>query len=374
MRFTDHDLLLKKSIDERLHRIANFLLLNASFIDNIGLLNGKMGIAIFFYHYSRHTNTKIFEEYAGELIDEIYEEINTNTPVNFADGLTGIGWGIEYLVQNRFVEADTNEALGEIDNAIYKHRLNSPVLLESGDDLFGYGFYHIARLRGHKIDDDDLNTLMKKNHLIFLTDECERLLIHKRYLDFNILSLSTRAINSLLWFLLEMQEMELFPVKVRKLLQYLPGYLSYNTKENEMQVDYYILHNLSESAIKSVSDDKIRMLYQSVIANSKSDLNAVKDDHSFLNNLASFNLYRLIYQPYLRMEDLNQSLFERALNIIDNEEDWNNRLDQVNKSNLGLTGFAGLGLYILNEVNGTESKRTDYPIKQIQFQKIEKYV
>ncbi len=109
-----------EKIIDRLRRIANVLLLNASFIDNPGLLNGKMGIAIFFYHYSRYTKNKIYEDYAGELVDEIYEEINTSTPVNFENGLTGIGWGIEYLVKNKFVQADTDEALAEIDNTIYK--------------------------------------------------------------------------------------------------------------------------------------------------------------------------------------------------------------------------------------------------------------
>ena len=212
------DLSFKQRIEERLRRIANFLLLNASFIDNLGLLNGKMGIAIFLFQYSRYLKNKMFELYAGELIDEIYEEINVNTPVTFADGLTGIGWGIEYLVRNKFVDADTDEVLAEMDDVIYKHRLNNPILLISGNDLFGYGFYHIARLLGHKIDDDNLNTLMKKHHLIFLTDECERLLIYKRYLDFNILSLSIRTINSILWFLLEMHKLGLFPYKVNKLV------------------------------------------------------------------------------------------------------------------------------------------------------------
>lgn len=101
------DLSTDQKIDDRVHRIANVLLLNASFTDNIGLLNGKMGISIFFYRYGRYTGNKIFTDYAGELIDEIYEEINTNTGLDFANGLTGIGWGIEYLVENRFIDADT---------------------------------------------------------------------------------------------------------------------------------------------------------------------------------------------------------------------------------------------------------------------------
>lgn len=115
----------KSKVDSRLQRIANVLLLNASFIDNLGLLNGKMGIAIFFYQYSRYNGNKIFGDYAGELIDEIYEEINTNNPVDFANGLTGIGWGIEYLVKSKFLEADTDEALAEIDNAVYRYKYSS---------------------------------------------------------------------------------------------------------------------------------------------------------------------------------------------------------------------------------------------------------
>ncbi len=184
-----------------------------------------MGIAIFFYHYSRYTKNKIYEDYAGELIDEIYEEINTSTPVNFENGVTGIGWGIEYLVKNKFVQADTDEALVEIDNTVYKHRLNNPILINSGDDLFGYGFYHVARILGHKIDDDDLNTLIKKYHLIFLADECERILGQKLYTRFNIETLSIDTVNSFVWFLLEIQKLGIFPVKVEKIFHSVPDYI-----------------------------------------------------------------------------------------------------------------------------------------------------
>lgn len=127
------------SIDNCLKRIADLLLLNASFTDNPGLLNGKMGIAIFFYHYYRYSGCEIYNEFAGELLDQVYEEINTSTPADFENGLTGIGWGIEYLVRNKFVDADTDEALAEVDNTLYRRRLHSPILIDSGDSVFGYG-------------------------------------------------------------------------------------------------------------------------------------------------------------------------------------------------------------------------------------------
>ena len=64
--------------DESLLRIARFLMLHGSFTNNLGLINGKMGIIIFFFHLSRYTRKKIFEDFAGEMIDEIYKEIHAN--------------------------------------------------------------------------------------------------------------------------------------------------------------------------------------------------------------------------------------------------------------------------------------------------------
>lgn len=336
-----------RRINDRLQRIVNVLLLNASFIDNIGLLNGKMGIAIFFYHYSRYTGNKIYEDYAGELIDEIYEEINTNTPVDFANGLTGIGWGIEYLVDHNFLDADTDEVLSEIDNVIYRHRLDSQILLDNGNDLFGYGIYYLARLMGHENDEDNLNTLMKKHHLIFLTDECERLLIYKRYLEFNILSLSIGTINSLLWFLLRMYKLGLFPSKISKLLDCLPEYLVFSEIDNNQPSDYFILYSLLQKAIESISEKAIQKKYQIVADTLKTDFDTFNSENSLVNSFSIVNLYELVYVPYINSNTLKQGLFERALYVIDSEENWIQRLENIDKNNVGLTGLAGLGLFLI---------------------------
>ena len=71
----------KKNNNELLQRIANHLVINSIFLDNFGLFYGKMGIVIFFYHYSRYTNNPIYEEFAGELLDEIFEEIHDKLPI-----------------------------------------------------------------------------------------------------------------------------------------------------------------------------------------------------------------------------------------------------------------------------------------------------
>lgn len=129
-------------------RIINSLLLNASFIGNPGLMHGKMGISIYFYHLARQTQNKVYEDYAGELIDEIYEEITINTPAGFENGLAGIGWGIEYLVQNNFIEADTDEVLEEFDNRIFKELIyNTPQEIGLLNGIIGLGAYFLKRVQ-----------------------------------------------------------------------------------------------------------------------------------------------------------------------------------------------------------------------------------
>lgn len=77
----------------KLLSIANHLLLHTSFMTNLGLFYGKMGSALFFVHYAKYTNNSIYDDFVGEILDEIYEDIHTEMPVYFSNGLSGIAWG-----------------------------------------------------------------------------------------------------------------------------------------------------------------------------------------------------------------------------------------------------------------------------------------
>ena len=95
--------------DILLRRIANHLILHSIDIEDIGLFHGKMGVVLFFAHYARYTDSAIYDDFAGELLEEICENIPETLPINLETGLCGIGWGIEYLIQNGFMEGDSNE-------------------------------------------------------------------------------------------------------------------------------------------------------------------------------------------------------------------------------------------------------------------------
>lgn len=115
---------------------------------NNGLLQGNTGLCIFFYLLSRQTNNPGYEKLADDLLDKAVANLTTSVSADFANGLAGIGWGIEYLVQHGFAEGDTDEILEEVDNKVFK-ALNEEnhISFELGNGLTGYLFYLISRLK-----------------------------------------------------------------------------------------------------------------------------------------------------------------------------------------------------------------------------------
>jgi hypothetical protein len=99
-------------------------MINASFLSDLGLYHGKMGIVLFFAHYSLYTGNAIYDDFAGELMDEITEEIHAGVPVHFESGLSGIGWGIEYLIKNGFMNGNPDNILSDIDRKITEKNLS----------------------------------------------------------------------------------------------------------------------------------------------------------------------------------------------------------------------------------------------------------
>lgn len=99
-------------------KIIHRLILQSFFLQDLGLFHGKMGISLFFFEYGKHTRCKTYTNIGEDLLSNIWEEINKNLPFYFNSGLSGIGWGIEYLLRNKFIKGDRNEICEEIDSAI----------------------------------------------------------------------------------------------------------------------------------------------------------------------------------------------------------------------------------------------------------------
>lgn len=129
--------------EEQIHR----LILYSGSSEN-GLLHGKFGISICFFHLSRHLNNDTLNRYANILLDEIWTSLSNDTSIDFESGLSGVGWGIEYLIQNNFVKGNSNLICNDIDSMIMRvcPLRFSDYSLESG--LEGILYYICARISG----------------------------------------------------------------------------------------------------------------------------------------------------------------------------------------------------------------------------------
>jgi len=130
-------------------KTVHHLMLQANSIKKNGLLYGKIGVAIAFFEYGRCRNNLVYIDYAKELKDSLPKKIHEKMPLDFATGLCGFGWGIEYMTQQMFVSSDTNDICAYVDQKVMAMDMLriSDLTLEAG--LEGFLHYILIRLKNY---------------------------------------------------------------------------------------------------------------------------------------------------------------------------------------------------------------------------------
>ncbi|NDV65747.1 hypothetical protein [Bacteroides sp. 224] len=190
-----------------LQRIANTVLLYSYHTDNKGLLDGKMGIALFLYSYARYSNGKYYSDFADDLLDEILASA-ARIPTTFEDGLTGIGWAVNYLIKNKLVEGDPNEVLNDVDKRVFSHLRCDPSI-----SIFGHAIYLTERIR------DNANNPVFEQYITQCLDFC-----HKGLNGYKG-TISLNNINSILFFLIETDKMKQFNHLIKSIRVIIPDVL-----------------------------------------------------------------------------------------------------------------------------------------------------
>lgn len=118
----------------------------------IGLFTGKMGICLALYITNKDANDKETSDLADKMLNEIINDLPTETRLTFDNGLIGIGLAINFLITHGFVEGCADDVLYNIDAALYKelkdHRIKHGV--DCGTGLIGFLIYIVNRLQNHK--------------------------------------------------------------------------------------------------------------------------------------------------------------------------------------------------------------------------------
>ena len=152
-----------------LHQIV----LHANDVPARGLFDGQMGIVLVLSDYVRARKVRPLKTAINFLLDQVLDNLSTEMPLDFANGLTGVGWGVEYLLQNRFQRGSGADICAAIDQKLMQQNILRQTDLSLEKGLEGWLHYIIAHIQGAQRDDRQVfdvaylqDCQMVCNHLI----------------------------------------------------------------------------------------------------------------------------------------------------------------------------------------------------------------
>jgi len=171
-----------------LMQIANCLSANVQKLTSLGLLEGKMGVAVFLYHYARYSGRMTYSHFADNLIKEILKS-TSKLQISFSCGLSGIGWGIEHLMKEDFIQTN-DDILKNLDNNIIRY-----IKLHKDEDMLD-GCIYLTFSRPELLD-DTLMQILSKQFSIFLSSGNHSLAVLNKLL---VLSIHTPSQHLHPWY------------------------------------------------------------------------------------------------------------------------------------------------------------------------------
>lgn len=128
-------------------KLARKFVLQGELMPNNRLFNGKIEAVIFCYEYSKLYNNNLYKEYADCLIEDLCQDISDVDNISFANGLSGLAWGITYLHYKHFVLIeDLDEFLCDIDIIIMQRDPRRFIDMSFENGLEGVLYYIDTRL------------------------------------------------------------------------------------------------------------------------------------------------------------------------------------------------------------------------------------
>jgi len=307
---------IKKEISAILGEITNHLIINGSMVPFSGLLYGKFGISLFFFHYGRYTGNSLYLEYARYLVDLVKSQIHDDYPLDYEHGLAGVGIGLDYLGKYEYYDVD-DDLIHQIDTKIIKAlSYESRVSL-----LIGFGKYLLSRY--------DSNPTFK-NSIIQLVD----LIIHSSEPIQNILV-------DTISFLYDLYLLDIEKEKIEAYLSDLIGVFISSVHKKPIYPQLFILIKLSQNPLNNNYCQIVHDLLQNIIIQ---------------KNMNFANIYDLQWllccEQFLKYVEYQGFMLKLNRKIAKNISSFHLfKLDDLFSENKNFAfegGYAGLGLALIS--------------------------
>ena len=168
----------KERLESQLSEIAQLISVKyTDHDDNLGVLAGISGAALFQFYYSKHTGSEHNADIGAEIIAHCIEKINAGfSHPSYCNGIAGMAWVIQHLDKEGFIELDSDHLLSQFDDFLFdkmRHDLGKGRFdfLHGG---LGYAFYFFKRFK----ETQDLKLRKKyQSILVHCISEMERLAV-----------------------------------------------------------------------------------------------------------------------------------------------------------------------------------------------------
>jgi len=146
-------------------------------IGDAGLLTGKMGRAIFLFEYARQKESKVAEDKAYDLLQDVLDSLaegQSEKNLGLTNGLFGIGCGIHYLYTNDFIcIEDADDFFSAFDHLAMSIANNYPPIAVGYEGIVAVALYMLRRISTDKHHGRAVGLL--KEHFIYLIDRLQEL-------------------------------------------------------------------------------------------------------------------------------------------------------------------------------------------------------
>jgi hypothetical protein len=332
-------------------------------IKALGLFNGQSQCSLFFFHLGKVTGSPLYEDKGYEFLDSVILNIrNLVSDHSFTTGLCGIGWLVEHLAQNQFIENNTNEILSDLD-ILFKDSIFNLLDYSLTNGLVGYGMYFLSRLANPENFNIQQKQLLVQivNYLeCFLPDnfmdanEPENLTILQGYL-------------AVIPFLCQVYRININNYKVRCVLnKYVKFIFSYEEKRqtnlcfpNQTQDGTFLLQwNCGDLAVASsllqaslvIKNKEWEKKAFEIIMRTISENEIASPNISILYGTAGIaHMYNRFYQHYLTPELRKASIhwLNKTMDILENKKEGIVDFELID-------GLAGTGLVLMSTISEIE--------------------
>ncbi len=383
----------KNDLEKNIHKIRNTLVNIELDEDNIGLMNGKMGISIFLFYYSRVFSDKYSYNFAFKMLEDVLDFINdNNNSYTFGTGISGIIWGVTHLINNNFIDSDIDELLLDSYNYIFKSMAlemnygnydllhgaignNLCFLARSNINSVLYNYLQESIILLEKVSVKDSNTFKWPSRL---SKEREEIVFN--------LGLS-HGIASIISYLSKLYKLGIYKDECERLLKGSVNYLLSNTLDRNKYISVFPSWVSDESPIyysrlawcygdlgisvslwlagHSIKNTKWENTAKNILLLTSKRQNLSKNqvvDAGLCHGTAGIaHIFNRMY-GYTGMEELKEASdywFEQTLEMARFEDGlagfkaWFGRNNWVNEPGL-LEGIAGIGLAMISAVSDIE--------------------